>query len=108
MIVEQACVGFDEHAEFLGFSTINLPKYEAILGKPWLDKWNPIIDWQKNTMVWKMGKRTIAAPDVQDPQSPKLISSLFQSSCTVETISARQMRKLAKNELVYLAMVKTT
>ena len=59
LIVEQACAGFDEHAEFVDFSVINLPKYETILGKPWLDRWNPVIDWQKNTMVCKMGKRTI-------------------------------------------------
>ena len=85
-MVEQACVGFDEHVEFLDFFVVNLPKYEAILGKPWLDKWNLVIDWKKNTMVWKIGKRTIAVSGVQDPQSPELISSLFQRSCTVETI----------------------
>ena len=53
-------MGFDEHAEFLDFSVFNLTKYEAILGKPWLDRWNLVIDWLKNAMVWKMGKRTIA------------------------------------------------
>ena len=51
---------FVEHAEFLDFPIINLPKYEEILVKPWSDKWNLVIDWQKNTMVWKMEKRTIA------------------------------------------------
>ena len=79
-------MGFDEHAEFLDFSVINLPKYEAILAKPWLDRWNPIIDWQQNTMVWKIGKRIIAVLGVQDPLSPEFISSLFQRSCIVETI----------------------
>ena len=101
-------MGFDEHAEFLDFSVINLPKYEAILGKPWLDKWNPVIDWQKNTMVWKMVKRKIIVSRVQDPQSPELISSLFQRSCIVETISAQQMRRLANKEPMYLAVVCTT
>ena len=59
-------------------------------------------------MVWKMGKRTIAVSGVQDPQNPELISSLFQRSYTVETISAQRMRRLAKKELVYLAVVRTT
>ena len=36
LIVEQACVTFDDHAEFIDFSVIGLPKYDAILGKPWL------------------------------------------------------------------------
>ena len=56
LIVEQACVNFAEHAEFLDFSVINLPKYEAILGKPLLDWWNLEINWKKNTMEWKMEK----------------------------------------------------
>ena len=60
-------MGFDEHVEFLDFYLINLLKYEAILRKPWLDRWNPMINWQKNTMVWKMRKRTIAVSGVQDP-----------------------------------------
>ena len=38
LIVEQACVAFNDHAEFIDFSVIELPKYEAILGKPWLDR----------------------------------------------------------------------
>ena len=46
LIVEQACVEFEDHAEFLDFSLINCPKYEAILGKPWLDRWNLVIDWK--------------------------------------------------------------
>ena len=46
LIVEQACVEFEDHAEFLDFSIINLPKYEAILGKSWLDKWNLVINWK--------------------------------------------------------------
>ena len=34
LIVEQACVTSNDHAEFIDFSVIGLPKYEAILGKP--------------------------------------------------------------------------
>ena len=43
-VVQQGCVVMGEHAEFLEFSVINLPQYDAILGKAWLDRWNPIID----------------------------------------------------------------
>ena len=32
---------------FWNFSIISLPTYDAILGKPWLDRWNPVIDLQK-------------------------------------------------------------
>ena len=52
-----------------------MPKYEAILGKPWLDRWNPIINWKRNNLVWKMGKRDIVVQGVQVPQGPEMISS---------------------------------
>ena len=58
-IVEQACAEFEDHTEFLNFSIMPLPKYEAILGKPWRDRWNPIINWKRNSLVWKMGKRIL-------------------------------------------------
>ena len=95
-IVEQACVEFEDHTEFLNFSVIPLPKYEAILGKPWLDKWNPIINWKRNSLVWKMGKREIIVQGVQDPQGPEMISSLFQKNFVVEMISVQRMRRLSK------------
>ena len=108
LIVEQASVVFDEHAEFIDFSVINLPKYEAILGKPWLNRWNPVIDWKKNSLAWKMGSRMICVQGVHEPMGPEIVSSLFQRKCTIDLISAQRMRKLAKKEPVYVAMVRTT
>ena len=34
-------------------------RYEMILGKPWLTKWNPVIDWEKNTMTLGVNGVTI-------------------------------------------------
>ena len=99
---------FDEHAEFIDFFVIGLPKYEAILGKPWLHWWNPVIDWKRNSLTWKMGSRVIPVQGLQEPHSPGVVSSLFQRMGTVDLISAQQMRKLAKKEPVYVAMVRTT
>ena len=87
--VEQDFVEFEDHTEFLNFSVIPLPKYEAILGKPWLDRWNPIINWKRNSLVWKMGKRDIIVQGVQDPQGPEMISSLFQKNFAAEMISVQ-------------------
>ena len=108
LIVEQGCVTFDEHAEFIDFSVIGLPKYEAILGKPWLHRWNPVIDWKRNSLAWKMGSRVITVQGLQEPHSPGIVSSLFQRMGTVDLISTQRMRKLAKKEPVYVAMVRTT
>ena len=106
--VEQACVEFEDHTGFLNFSVIPLPKYEAILGKPWLDKWNPVINWKRNSLVRKMGKRYIIVQGVQDPQGPKMISSFYQKNSAMEMISAQRMRRLSRKEPIYLAVIRTT
>ena len=108
LVVEQACVTFTDHAEFLDFSVIGLPKYEAILGKPWLNRWNPVIDWKRNNLAWNMGSRVITVQGLQEPHSSGVVSSLFQRRGTVDLISAQRMRKLARKEPVYVAMVRTT
>ena len=53
-----------------------------------------------------MGNRMIRIQRLLEAHSLELVSSLFQRSCTIDLISAQQMRKLAKRELVYIAMVR--
>ena len=96
MCIHQACVSFEEHTEFLDFTVIKLPHYEAILGKSWLDRWNPVINWKKNTMEWQMGKRRILVTGVSDAHKSKIVASLFLQQVIVEEISVQRMRKLAK------------
>ena len=93
--------------EFIDFSVINLPQYEAILGKSWLDRWNPAINWKDNNLQWKMGNRTVTVAGVSDAHAERKASSLFQSIVMVEEISVQRMRKLAKTEPVYVAVIKT-
>ena len=94
--VKQACVSFEEHMEFLDFTIIEIPNYEAILGKRWLDRWNPTINWKENSMQWKMGKRIIKLTRLSEAHTAMNASSLFDSKMTVETISAQRMRRIAK------------
>ena len=93
--------------EFIDFTVINIPQYEAILGKSWLDRWNPAINWKENNLQWKMGKRTIKAAGVSDAHAEKNASSLFKNTVKIEEISVQRMRKLAKTEPVYLPVVRT-
>ena len=93
--------------EFIDFTVINLPQYEAILGKGWLDRWNPAINWKDNNLQWKMGNRTITVAGVSDAHAERKASSLFQSTVMVEEISVQRMRKLAKTEPVYVAVIRT-
>ena len=55
-----------------------------------------------------MVSRMIRIQGLLEAHSPELVSSLFQRSCTIDLISAQRMRKLAKREPVYIAMVRAT
>ena len=37
--------------EKLKLMVLSLEQKQIILGMPWLKKWNPTIDWRKNTVV---------------------------------------------------------
>ena len=93
--------------EFLDFTVINIPQYEAILGKIWLDRWNPVINWKENSMQWNMGKRRITVTRLSEAHAAMNASSIFESTVTVEEISSQRMRKIAKREPVYLAVIRT-
>ena len=88
--VRQACVVIGEHAEFLDFHAMKLPKYEAILGKPWLDRWNPHVNWKNNELQWKVGSRVIKLTGLQDPNTTAILSSFFSSGSYVEEISTQR------------------
>ena len=105
--VKQVCVTFGEHAEFLDLQFMKLPKYEVILGKPWLDRWNPQINWKENTMKWKVGSRVIEITGLQEAQPKKEISSLFHLGSYVEEISAQRMRRISQREPVFIAVIRS-
>ena len=75
--VQQVCVSFGEHTEFLDLQVLKLPKYEVILGKFWLDRWNPQINWKENVMQWKVGSRVVEVSGIPAPRDSEQISSLF-------------------------------
>ena len=54
--LQDICVDLGDHVEYLDFFILDLPKYDVILGKSWLDRWNPIIDWKKNQVTLHVGK----------------------------------------------------
>ena len=107
LYIKQACVEFEEHREFIDFTVINIPNYEAILGKSWLDRWNPAINWKENSLQWKVGRRMVKVTGVSKAQTTENASSLFDLQVTVESISAQRMRKIAKREPVYLMVIRT-
>ena len=105
--VRQVCISFQEHTEFLDLQVIKLPKYEVILGKFWLDRWNPQIDWKNNKMQWHQGSRLIEITGVKAALEKEQMSSLFHIGSYVEEISAQRMRRLSQREPVFLAVVRS-
>ena len=47
-----------ERMEKLKLIVLSLGKRQVILGMPWVKKWNPTIDWRKNTVA--LPKHTLA------------------------------------------------
>ena len=105
--VRQGCVSFGEHMEFLDMQVLKLPKYEVILGKFWLDRWNPHIDWKKNKMQLNLGSRVVEITGEKEIPGKEEIASLFHTGSYVEEISAQRMRRLSQREPVFLAVVRS-
>ena len=47
-----AYLQFENHEEHIDLRVVSLPNHDVILGKPWLEKWNPSIDWQTHQITF--------------------------------------------------------
>ena len=82
--------------ERLHFDVADLQGYDAILGKPWLDKHNPTIDWKKHMVsVHKNGKTF-----VMQQRKPAAPSHAQRSAQDVkrDLLSAKQMQRLMRKK----------
>jgi hypothetical protein len=43
---------FQNHEEHIDLQVVSLPHHDIILGKPWLEKWNPSINWQTHEITF--------------------------------------------------------
>src|SRR6184192_3688325 len=43
-----AYLRFENHEENIDLRVVSLPHHDIILGQPWLEKWNPSIDWKNH------------------------------------------------------------
>ena len=61
----------------LDFHVMKLPKYDAILEKSWLDRWNPDIDWRAGTISIQAGKKIVVLQSDNPAENGANLSSLF-------------------------------
>ena len=47
-----AYLRFENHEEHIDLRVVSLPNHDVILGKPWLEKWNPSIDWKTHHITF--------------------------------------------------------
>ena len=47
-----AYLRFENHEEHIDLRVVSLPNHDVILGKPWLEKWNPSINWQTHQITF--------------------------------------------------------
>src|SRR3954451_5253791 len=43
---------FENHEEHIDLRVVSLPNHDVILGKPWLEKWNPSINWKTHHITF--------------------------------------------------------
>jgi hypothetical protein len=44
---------FENHEENIDLQVVSLPNHDVILGKPWLEKWNPVINWKTHHITFE-------------------------------------------------------
>jgi hypothetical protein len=74
---------------------VELAAYEAILGKPWFTRHNPIVDWRRHELRFVIDGRTVVVDASASPQR--------ESSMDTTRISATQLKKVVRRqEPVYM------
>src|SRR4051794_25451824 len=85
-----------DHTEILDLDTLPLEGNDIILGKPWLRKHNPDIDWKKNEIIIKGTNKKVTLEKDPAPRPP-----------TIPQISAIQANKAIKHgETAFLLLIK--
>ena len=84
-VVQHVSVQMQTYTEPLTFVVTDLDHYDVLLGKPWLTKKNPEIDWQRNTTTFQWQGTTIQLT----------IKEEMQPGARLE-ISAIQLKRLMK------------
>jgi hypothetical protein len=59
----ELCIG--KHMEKIVLNIISTPHHPIILGLPWLEAHNPIIDWRSRTLTFSAQRCTSQEPDAQ-------------------------------------------
>jgi hypothetical protein len=80
------------------FHEVDLEGFDLILGRPWLSRVNPVINWRTGTLRVKQKKETITLTKMEDEATRRVSSFLITSIAEV-----RKLRK-AKKPMFLIAL----
>ena len=85
---------------------MTLQRYDMILGKPWLHDTNPVIDWQQNTLTFRVGRKLITeTADNSQSNKNSECNSLYQPECNVLYISRNQLARADEEAEIYAVCI---
>ena len=85
---------------------MKLSTYDVILGKSWMDRRNPDIDWRVHTVKINVRKSIVELNRVQEVERKEKFSSISSREIERKEISTQCKQPLAQKEPVYLAVVR--
>ena len=75
--------------ELLQLRVATLPRHDVILGKPWLEYWNPIIDWRRNDILLQKdsGKEIRIVEGRKGTKERRSVDSISKESISYDFIN---------------------
>ena len=90
-----AYLRFNNHEERIDLRVVSLPHHDIILGQPWLEKWNPEINWRDHEISF-----------VTSNLDPPVMVTKSQEPTPITFISASHLiQSTTEDDQVYLCMV---
>jgi Retroviral aspartyl protease len=94
---------FQNHEEHIDLRVVSLPHHDIILGKPWLEKWNPTINWQTHEITFSPDDK----PVTQIGLNKRVPSKTQEAPLT--TISFQELNQtLTSEDQLYLCTILET
>ena len=76
--IPAAYLCFQDHEERIDLRVVSLPNHDIILGKPWLEKWNPSINWRTHQITFPTLEQSPTITETETPDKPTLTLISYQ------------------------------
>ncbi len=101
--------GRHDHCEKMSFDVADLQGYDAILGKPWLDKHNPAVDWKSHIVTPQKRWYTVTLKQSFSKKLQQQSDLTSEAAKAIKSglLSAKQMQRLMrkKNGTFFVAFI---